>query len=61
MDKNYLQIPKWRCAGNKELLNKLQDVLKDNKDFHFNDDGNVFLIEYNKKIANIKHGTGWRG
>lgn len=66
MAKDYLQIPKWRCAGNKELLNKIQDTLKNDKNFRFNDDGNIFLIEYIKKTEkpnqiNIEHGAGWRG
>lgn len=54
MKSDFLQIPKWRCAGNKEILTRIKESLKNNSLFEFDDDGNIFLIKMRKIDKNGK-------
>ena len=44
IEKNYIQIPKTMCAGNKKLFDRIRSVLENEKDLKVEDNGMIFTI-----------------
>lgn len=44
IDREYLQIPKGMCAGNKDLFNRIKELIEADSDISVTDNGMVFTI-----------------
>jgi len=49
---DYLQIPMYRCAGNKKIFNRIAKVLNKLSGVNAEEKNGVFIITTDKKIEN---------
>lgn len=49
IDTEYLQIPKGMCAGNKELFNRIKELIEKDEDLRVDNNSMIFTVAVRTK------------